>query len=435
MEKLSQKDFLFLKEKGFSEDDINWQISVLEQGNNFLKIEDIATIGNGINILNEKLNPDNIKQFAAKNYDFVKFVPASGAASRMFSRLIKYYNEANSENFSDGGFYSVKNTINNIEKFAFADEITDKNDHNKIVEEIINFPLNYKDVPKALVKFHKYGKKSRTAFEEHINEAINANIPNIHFTISKQHENLFLSAEKSLEKDIANRINISYSFQKTNTDTLSIYEDGSFLRDNNGNLILRPGGHGSLIENLNDLKGKIIYIRNIDNIAHSNSYSNNENINISYFYKMLDLLSNYLDKSEKPIRICAMVKNTGEPGGGPFWVKDNHGNNSLQIVEKSQINLDDLSQKRIFETSSHFNPVDILCYIPKNCDLKQYINLNTAFVAKKTYNGKNIKVLERPGLWNGAMSDWTTIFAELPIEGFNPVKELNDLLKPKHQGK
>lgn len=439
MEKLSQKDLLYLKVKGFSQEDINWQISVLEQGNNFLKIEAPATIGNGIIKLNNSIINDDeankilldIKNSSIQN--FLKFVPASGIASRMFSRLLKYINESNDINFSDGGFYSVENTIKHINKFAFADDIINKNNAKEIIKQILDAPLKYRNIPKAMVKFHKYDNEENTPFKEHIIEAINANINNIHFTISKEHEEIFNTAKNSLNNDIKDKIKIDFSFQKSNTDTLSIYEDGKFVRDNNGNILLRPGGHGSLIENLNDLKGNIVYIRNIDNISYYNYNDSKKNINILYLYKILNLLSKHLNNPQKPIRICAMVKNTGEPGGGPFWVKDNNGNNTLQIIEKSQINLSDKTQKEIFENSTHFNPVDIVCYIPKKCQLNNYINYDSAFVASKTYNGKNIKVLERPGLWNGAMSDWTTIFTELPIECFNPVKELNDLLKTSHQ--
>lgn len=433
MEKLTNKDIKYLEDKGFDKKDINWQLKVLKQGSNFLKIERAATIGDGIIEINQ--NQLNELSFNNKTIfdSIVKFVPASGAASRMFSRLIKYYNDPTEANYNDGDFYSVKNTIENIRKFAFADKIDCTKPPKEIIEQILYNPLNYNDIPKGLVEFHQYTNESRTPFKEHLFEAQKLNVKETHFTISEKYDKLFKKELLAINEN-----KVSFSTQSTNTDTISIYEDGSLLRDNDGNILLRPGGHGSLITNLNNFN-EFVLISNIDNLAHINN-----SFTIDYRKKLLIILNNLLlgfsfskelknKNKNKPIRICGMVKNTGEPGGGPFWVKNKDGKLTLQIVEKSQIDLSNPQQKQIFESSTHFNPVDMVCYIPKNCNLNKYIDKNTAFIANKTYNGKNIKVLERPGLWNGAMSNWTTFFVEIPNFCFTPVKELNDLLKPEHQ--
>lgn len=438
MEKLSQKDLEYLCEKTFTQEDTNWQLTVLEKGTNFLKIDAPATIGNGIIKMTDKdkdfmdATIQNIEVLFPE-IDSIKFVPASGAASRMFSRLIKYNNDPTDKNFTDGDFYSVQNTINNIDKFAFADKIKDRTSPKKIVEQILYEPLNYFDIPKALVEFHKINNQPVTAFEEQLKEAILLNIKKIHFTISEKHQDLFTNKWNEI-KHLYSQINVEFSFQALNTDTISIYEDGKIVRDENNNIVLRPGGHGSLINNLNKFDESFVYISNIDNITPN--YSAIVALNRKKMYcELVSLMAQLKAKKElsQPIRVCAMVKNTGEPGGGPFVIGSNE--NKYQIVEKSQINLNDPKQKQIFDSSTHFNPVDLLCFIPNNCNLEDFIDKQTAFVANKTYNGRNIKVLERPGLWNGAMSKWTTIFVEIPNECFNPVKELNDLLKPEHQPK
>ncbi|MDR2836682.1 MAG: DUF4301 family protein [Bacteroidales bacterium] len=480
---LSKEDVIYLSSFGVSEKQVDEQIEILKKNDSFVEIIRPATIGDGIVQLNEFYNslakdtelPDKEKT----TLKVQKFVPASGAATRMFNRLIKYVNNPTEENFTEGDFYSVKNTIDNIEKFAFADKIDTNSLPLKIAEQILFSCLNYIDCPKGLIDFHKYNDKPVTPFEEHISQGnkllVNCPIP-VHFTISEQYQTRF----SQVLFNIKNKYNsdITFSYQKNNTNTVAIDENGDLVRDTEGNILLRPGGHGSLIQNLNELNSDLVFISNIDNVRIKNT----EDTTILYrkilcgillyvHYNMKGFLSQlctnddiikqklelikhiskefslnlntdaeYIEIKEllgRPIRVCGMVKNTGEPGGGPFWVKDKNGNETLQIVEKSQINLKDSLQKAIFEKSTHFNPVDIICKITdfegNKLDLNKFVDKNTAFISEKTYNGKNIRVLEHPGLWNGAMADWITIFVEIPIECFNPVKELNDLLKIEHQ--
>ena len=483
---LSNEDINYLKSNDITTEQVYEQIAVLKKNQSFLKIEKAATIGNGI--LKHETVDKNLQFLKLwenetnTNYKIEKFVPASGAASRMFSRLLKYYNNPTEENFIDGGFYSVKNTVENIGKFAFTKDINTTLSAFEIVKQILYSPLYYVNSPKGLIKFHNYNETAITAFEEHLKEAklLNNQPLKTHFTISEEYEKSFRNEFENIKTRLNfDTENLSFSYQEKHTNTVAIDDDGNIVRDNEGNILLRPGGHGSLIHNLNKLNSDIVFINNIDNVTYDNIERNyvlerkilggkllnfvnnihnvynsllneddekllNINETVKYLNSEYELnISSELTRQElldylnRPIRVCGMVKNTGEPGGGPFWVKNNNGKLNLQIIEKSQINLKDEQQKEIFESSTHFNPVDILCYL-KNCkgekfDLTKYIDKNAAFVSDKTYNGKNIKILENPGLWNGAMSNWLTLFVEIPIEIFNPVKELNDLLKTEHQ--
>jgi hypothetical protein len=268
--------------------------------------------------------------------------------------------------------------------------------------------------------------------------------------------------------------------QEKSTDTIALYDDGNIARDNEDNILLRPGGHGALLQNLNKIDADIVFVKNIDNLTHGDylnetvaykkllggvlietveelqkinsklKNSPNESaiessiadikkeFNVD-FYNSKDKVKDILAFINRPIRVCGMVQNTGEPGGGPFWVKNSDGTISLQIVEKAQINLDLKDQQKHFKAATHFNPVDLVCYLKnpegEKFNLNNYVDKNACFVSEKTYQGKNIRVLEHPGLWNGAMADWLTIFVEVPLNTFNPVKELNDLLRQMHQPK
>jgi hypothetical protein len=339
--------------------------------------------------------------------------------------------------------------------------------------------------------FHKYSGYSRTAFEEHLMEGImyclsKDNKVNIHFTIPNESEKLFEKqfrrAKKTFLSDNDVKFNIDYSEQSESTCSIALKENGKLLHDKDKKLVLRPGGHGALLENLNELKWDVIFIKNIDNVSPDSIKSDNVNYSkllggclmdvrervfeilkrldkkdvpdgdewneiISFVKGILPSIE-ILDKKKdaiaqikfllnRPIRVCAMVENTSEPGGGPFWVKKENGNVCLQIVEKSQINIEDENQLDKFEDSTHFNPVDIVCcikdYKGEKFNLLDFRDENTGLVVDKTYNGKKIKSWELPGLWNGGMSDWLSIFIELPIATFNPVKEMNDLLRVQHQ--
>lgn len=497
---------------------VNEQIDTFKKGFPYLKVIKAATINDGIKKFDDnKINSliSNYNHYSLQN-DIIKFVPASGAASRMFKSLyefIEIYNGQKSgyDNFmSSNGLKSILHIIQNIKKFAFyndlklslnrknkdLDKMISVMDYAGIIEEILNIDgLNYGNLPKALLKFHNYKEISRTSLEEHLVEgALYAtdknNEVNIHFTVSFEHKELFKSLVDSVIKKYETQFsvtyNISYSEQKESTDTIAVDLENIPFRNKDNSLLFRPGGHGALIENLNDLNFDIIFIKNIDNIVPDRlkqdtvdykkaiaglllfyqkkifeylkkidtekSIKEETILEIENFIKdeisfifpeSYDSLNkndkiNFLQKIlNRPIRVCGMVKNEGEPGGGPFWAKNNDGSVSLQVVESSQINMKDEEQSNILKNSSHFNPVDLVCaikdYNGKKFNLNNFIDKNTGFISKKSKDGKDLKALELPGLWNGAMSDWNTIFMEVPISTFNPVKTIDDLLRPEHQ--
>ncbi|HRV55787.1 MAG TPA: DUF4301 family protein [Mangrovimonas sp.] len=355
--------------------------------------------------------------------------------------------------------------------------------------------LNFSFYPKGLLPFHKYREHNATAFEEHLFEAALYCASNgkarLHFTISEKHEDKFDEEFQRIEKIVERKKNtqfdIVFSYQKESTDTIAVTKNNEPFRQEDGSLLFRPSGHGALLDNLNDIDADIIFVKNIDNVVVF-KYENE----VAYYKKMLGgiLLSvqeqafqyaerlelrtvtdteiteitNFLktklnvvfsseydkyskkykieylmEKLNRPIRVCGMVKNEGEPGGGPFWTKDQADNISLQIVESAQIDKNIRAQKNILKNATHFNPVDIVCgvknYKGQKYDLHEYVDHNTAFISMKTKTGKDLKALELPGLWNGRMAFWNTIFVEVPLITFNPVKTVNDLLKPAHQVK
>jgi hypothetical protein len=508
MEVLLPSDELILQEKGISKEQIEEQLHFFETGFPFLKIVAPAVISKGITVVDNEKGNFYINKWESyrqkEGVNIVKFVPASGAASRMFKDLYEFL-ESDSEAPQKS---SVKEFFSQIEKFAFYEELNKaclKNERATIAELIKNNKLkavvenlllekglNYGFLPKGLLLFHSYPDEKRTPVQEHLVEgalyaANAANDVNIHFTVSHQHKALF---EKHIRETLEKyqqkfnvRYHVSFSEQKSSTDTLAVDMNNRPFREN-GKLIFRPGGHGALLENLNDLFADIIFIKNIDNVVPDSF----KEITVKYkkiiagvlidvqqkcFDYLKELETNYLTedrlkemlrftestlciyhpeansfgadtlkkylirKLNRPIRVCGMVKNTGEPGGGPFLTINNDGTVSPQILESSQINLNNQEDKQKMENSTHFNPVDLVCsvknYKGEKFDLMQYVDKNTGFISIKSKNGKELKALELPGLWNGSMSDWNTVFVEVPIETFNPVKTVNDLLRPQHQ--
>ncbi|HNQ69439.1 MAG TPA: DUF4301 family protein [Bacteroidales bacterium] len=484
----NKNDILFLSNNGISEASAQEQIELLIKNNSYLSLASPATPDNGITIVE---NPENhISNFdnKSKNYKLCKFVPASGAATRMFKRLISFNKQDSDANLNDGDFYSVKNSFNQIKNFAFyktlLKHINSNNDNKILSEKILYSGLGYAGIPKGLIEFHNYPDGARTAFEEHLYEAIklvgnNDNI-DLHFTVSPEFIDDFNHNLKDIIKKTGFKLKVDFSIQEKSTDTIALYDDGSPARDENGNLLLRPGGHGALIKNLNRIDADIIFIKNIDNLTHGDYLEETipykkllggllidiieknqviyKNISSENFSEYIDSAAHYLETKlgadfsktrnlreevlrfiNRPIRVCGMVKNTGEPGGGPFWVLNAYKTISLQIVEKAQIDLSLQDQNEKFRNATHFNPVDLVCYIKspdgKKFDLNNYIDKNACFISEKTHMGKNIRVIEHPGLWNGAMANWLTVFVEVPLITFNPVKELNDLLRKEHQPK
>lgn len=504
---MTTQDKELLAKKNISEAQIADQLACFQKGFPYLKLDAAAAVDKGILVP----GPDEQRTYLSAwdaytgtDKTIVKFVPASGAASRMFKDLFE---------FLEAG-YEVPATkfeqlfFENIRKFAFYDDLdaaclrmAGKNivallaegQYKAVVAALLEVGgLNYGALPKGLLKFHTYKEGVRTPLEEHLVEGAlyasgKSGRVNVHFTVSAEHRELFETLVREKAASFAKRYgvsyNISFSEQKPSTDTIAADMHNEPFRDN-GKLVFRPGGHGALIENLNDLDADIIFIKNIDNVVpdklkgdtvlykkliagvlvslqqqafqylerlDSGDYTQEEILDILQFVQKKLFCKNpdtkhledaelvlYLrQKLNRPMRVCGMVKNVGEPGGGPFLAYNSDGTISLQILESSQIDMNDSVSKQMFEKGTHFNPVDLVCavrdYKGHKFDLTRYVDPSTGFISYKSKNGKELKALELPGLWNGAMSDWSTVFVEVPLDTFNPVKTVNDLLRDQHQ--
>lgn len=506
---ITEHDLNVLMDKGITPEKLAEQLNRFETGFPFLKITAAATVGNGILRLTSEQQAEaeaRWHKYLADGGEVIKMVPASGAASRMFKSLYAFL-ESDLKEPEEGS--DVKQLIDNIEKFAFFDDLQevvnriygksvrqmiDENKSKEVIAAIINPEgLNYGNLPKGLLKFHSYGEDgSRTPLEEHLAEGVgtarNADgVVNVHFTISANHQKAFNNLIKQvlpkIEKHTATHFNITTSVQKPSTDTVAANPDNTPFREN-GEMVFRPGGHGALIENLNDLDSTVVFIKNIDNVVPDSRRDitvKYKNILAGYLLIVHDRITQYLDilksghhtieqiremikflhdtlnirheemkhlddselaifiqnKLNRPLRVCGMVKNEGEPGGGPYITINPDGSSSPQILESSQIDLSKQENKKLMAEASHFNPVDLVCYIKdpngNKYNLPDYVDPDTGFISSKSLHGKPLKALELPGLWNGAMSDWSTIFIEVPGETFNPVKTVNDLLRPIHQ--
>lgn len=488
---------------GIDEDQIATQLKFFREGFLYANLSKPAVIGNGIMQASEAEITQWCKLYDefSKDARIIKFVPASGAATRMFKGLYEFLNDPQKSTDADI-------LLKNIERFAFIEDmqnsfkkknidfhgILNQKGLNTLVKELLESDgLNYGNLPKGLLKFHRYNSESRTAVEEHIVEGIKHAIVKdyvrLHFTISPEHEELFNAEFAKLKTKYSElfkvNLDISYSFQKKATDTIAVDMDNNPVTDENGQLIFRPGGHGALLENLNEIDADLIFIKNIDNVVPDylkpvtikykkalagllvsikqqihdilnylewhDVYTEKHKRDIAAFMeKYLGLkVSEGIDNSifagyiksklDKPIRICGMVKNVGEPGGGPFWTLNRKGEPVLQIIESSQVNMNDPEQKRIFTEATHFNPVDLVCYtkdyMGNKFNLLKYRDSLAGFISEKSISGKKIKAQELPGLWNGSMAHWITLFVEVPLETFNPVKTFTDLLRKEHQPK
>ncbi len=517
MTDLSPKDFDLIEQKGIDIEQINKQIEAFKRGYPFVKLIAPATIGDGIMKYSEEEVNELIEYYDENkdNYDLLKFVPASGAASRMFKHLFEFVQtyKATSEEISvlegDTDPNSVGFLLQNLHKMAFYEDLSEMaktkgtsletmlelKQFDKVIQMILSDNgLGYGNLPKALLRFHRYTGENRFAIEEHLVEAAHYctsefKVSKVHFTISGEHKNNFLTVLDELipvyEKRFGLRYEISFSEQKPSTDTIAVDMENRPFRNDDGSLLFRPGGHGALIENLNDLKEEIIFVKNIDNIVpdslRSETYRYKKAIGglllqlLEKTFEYLDILdAGFLESHEldeiisfarhnlminipasfdglsemekidylygqlnRPVRVCGMVKNEGEPGGGPFWVENSEGVVSLQIVESSQMDLKNEKQAAIINNASHFNPVDLVCGIydfkGHKFNLPDFVDPHTGFISKKSKDGRDLKALELPGLWNGAMADWITVFVETPLITFNPVKTVNDLLRPQHQ--
>ncbi|MBQ0022177.1 MAG: DUF4301 family protein [Prevotellaceae bacterium] len=494
---LTQEDKEFLAQKGISEEKLNAQLDNFKTGFPWLKLAGAASPEKGITIPTD----DDKKSYLAAWDEYLngtgkvlKFVPASGAASRMFKNLFEYLDNEEMTDF-------IQKFDDNTDKYAFCQALkeamakngAENNAKGKIASLLGKEGLNYGNLPKGLLLFHNYEDGPRTPVEEHLVEGAlyakgNDGNVNIHFTVSPEHRSLFeaLVAGKAskYEEKFGVKYGISFSEQKSSTDTVAANPDNTPFRGKDGKILFRPGGHGALIENLNDLDADVIFIKNIDNVVpdrlkpetveykkliagvlvskqqksfeyikllDSGSYTHAQLEEIIHFLrdelscrnpelKVLEdsELAIYLkSKLNRPMRVCGMVKNVGEPGGGPFLAYNQDGTISLQILESSQIDKDNAEYLAMFQNGTHFNPVDLVCavkdYKGNKFDLTKYVDPQTGFISSKSKDGKELKALELPGLWNGAMSDWNTIFVEVSLGTFNPVKTVNDLLREQHQ--
>ncbi len=504
----SKADLIQINASSIDLDKIEHELLLYKSGIPKTFLERPATINNGILSLSETEINHFIAFFEEKksNYVLEKFVPASGAASRMFEFLREFLLEFNSENETINAYINRKKDSSfatfliGMDKFPFFTMVYDRlkekypdfdswkrDNKNEFFVKILldRAEFDFANKPKGVLPFHDYNSEILTPIEEHLKEALaytkSNNIAKLHFTISGEHKNDF---KKTALRSKTSDIQISYSEQLKSTDTIAVDCKNMPLRDSQNNLIFRPGGHGALIHNLNKIESDLVFIKNIDNVSHNNLneialykkllagylieiqnqifkcldwlYQNgsdhNELIKIRNFIEnklqiqIVNDFENYRVESQihylktildKPIRVCGMVKNENEPGGGPFWIREKSGNISLQIVENSQIDVRNKNQIKIFKLATHFNPVDIVCglknYKSQKFNLLDFVDHNSGFIVEKSKNGIHYKAYELPGLWNGAMANWITIFIEVPLSTFNPVKTVNDLLKPNHQ--
>jgi len=511
----TNKDIGQIEKKGSFLPEIEKQIAHFKKGFPYLKVIRPATIGDGIILMDEEKVSAAVRQFTQKiqeGWKPVKFVPASGAASRMFQSLFAFAevadnNEKARELLEQDRFKSVKQFFDRLPDFAFFKKLDAGLEGVKTLDgnlkycEIIDYVLsdrglNYGFLPKGLLDFHLYGNESRTPVEEHMIEgalygADNQGNVNLHYTVSPEHLDLFRlktnQAAQTFEPKFGVKYQITYSEQKPSTDTIAVDPENNPFRLSDGSLFFRPAGHGALLDNLNELNGDILFVKNIDNVVpdrlkgetvrykmalslllseyqeqifsylrilekrsdHTSDQQIAEMVEFSekklctepeenQYYADKPTLVHYLfRKFNRPIRVCGMVKNEGEPGGGPFWARNADGTVSLQVVESSQIDSNDPEQNEIARRSTHFNPVDLVCgvrnYKGEKFDLLKYRDSETGFISEKSKDGKMLKAQELPGLWNGAMADWITLFVEVPVITFNPVKTVNDLLRSEHQ--
>ncbi|KJD35245.1 NAD metabolism ATPase/kinase [Tamlana sedimentorum] len=512
----TEKDLNQIKNKGISLEQVEAQVSRIKNGMSYSNLISAATIGHGIEKYNDNDMQKLIESYHAKqdSLDILKFVPASGAATRMFKFLFQFLNKFNPETDTVEAYAEANNDklikafFDGLEGFPFYetvmakakalnpnfDALSESEASYKIVETVLSEEgLNYSFLPKGLLPFHKYEAGAKTPFQEHLMEskiyASSNGKANLHFTVSEKHHEYFKAefeaVKTALEAETGISFNVTYSYQNQATETLALTTKNEIFRKEDGSILFRPAGHGALLENLNELDSDIIFIKNIDNIVvlemnkdisnykkvlaavlleaqeqgfaylndlDSEAIDEAKLLEIAAFIKsklnvVLDDDFDDFSKAEKvtylkdrlnrPIRVCGMVKNEGEPGGGPFWVKDKDGNTSLQVVEFAQIDEKNSQQNDIVQNATHFNPTDLVCgvknYKGEKFDLMQYVDPEAAFITMKTQNGIDIQALELPGLWNGSMAYWNSIFVEVPVETFNPVKTVNDLLKPVHQ--
>jgi len=490
---LNQNDLKQMEEKGISIESVLREIEFFKSGFPYLRIVAPATDGKGIKQLSDSEQRVAVEIFDNYNGEICKFVPASGAASRMFKEL---YDGLAALERGEGldKDSSVNTFFYYLGSYAFYSDLTqlpgfDINNRLSTLKQTLLYPeLNYGSMPKGLIKFHKYMHGSRTSFEEHLVEAAlyakgKNGVAKIVVTVSSEHLSDFKSLLEEIRDKYETMYNVAYdirlTLQKPSTDTIAVDDNNEPFRKSDGSIVFRPGGHGALIENLNDLTADLVIIKNVDNVVKEQllpetikwkkilggvlisvqrkvfNYitaldgKNNPDV-VKEIIEFLDkefcikipsvpesILKEFLRaKLNRPIRVCGMVKNLGEPGGGPYIVYDADGSTSLQILESAQLDKNNPETVEIIKRSTHFNPVDLVCslkdYKGDKFDLHKFIDHETGFISHKNFEGRSLKAQELPGLWNGAMSQWNTVFVEVPVITFNPVKTVLDLLRPEH---
>lgn len=486
---LTPQDQELLNQKEISVDQFDQQIERFKKGFSNQTLCRAAIVGDGIRRLSDSEISRFIDKYENSDIDVLKFVPASGAASRMFKELFGFLEEG----FDGASNERYAQFFTNLKRFAFFDDLkrtfeqryvldieeaSQKKDKRVLACLLKEEEMGYGLLPKGLLKFHTDEDGNKTPVQEHIAEGIayaskRGNVK-IHLTVSSEHQQAFEKHVNNLLSAPANKskIEISYSTQKVSTDTVAVDMQNEPFRTDSGELLFRPAGHGALLANLDQLEADIVFIKNIDNVVPDRLKTETikykkalAGVLLTFQEKAFSLLEKHelgedikeegsallkemglkfsSDSSKeiaarlnRPIRVCGMVKNEGEPGGGPFWVSYK-GSEALQIVESAQVNHDDEEQSSIFSNATHFNPVDLVCGIKNReghlFDLLMHRDENTGFITEKSFQGRKLKAMELPGLWNGAMADWNTIFVEVPLITFNPVKTVFDLLKENHQ--
>ncbi len=520
---LTAQDRTELHARGMRPETIATYIQQFQQGFPPVQLERACTLGDGIiRIPAETTRLERLYAEAAAAGRLIKFVPASGAASRMFQLPLSFFqqpellsNQALAGRAADGDVacQTFQRFLDQLDRFAFAQELrtvllrdgrtlegllSQEQYYTLLTYLLTPTGLNYANLPKGLVPFHAYGDYSRAAFEEHLVEALEyvqdaSSVARMHFTVAAPHRQAiqtYLDRVRYRYAQQGAHLDISYSIQKPATDTIAVDSDDIPVRDSSGALVFRPGGHGALLENLANLHGDIIFIKNIDNVlpdrlkpdtyrykkllcgyllhlqqqaffhiaqlkASQPSEADGARIPIeaarTFAQDELSLVlpqdferipiptqrAFLIEQLDRPIRVCGVVKNTGEPGGGPFWIRQANGTTSLQIVESSQVDMTHAEQQARWQAATHFNPVDLVCgvrdYRGRPFDLQRFTDPATGFISEKSKDGRSLRALELPGLWNGAMAHWNTVFVEVPGSTFHPVKTVMDLLRPEHQ--
>lgn len=475
----NQNQIQEIEAHGLTVEQVEKQIEAFRKGFPSLEVVCAASPEDGITCLSEEECEAAVKYYdtVSEKLEVVKFVPASGAATRMFKELFEFVNEGKHGK-------GIDTLLQNIEKFAFYEELkatgVDFADDKAIVSAIIKEGLNYGAKPKGLVTFHSYEDGARKAIEEHLVEGAqygaSRGVSRLHFTVSPEHKEAFkaLLDERvaKYEAKFGIKYDISFSEQKPSTDTIAVNPDNTPFLTDDGKLLFRPAGHGALLSNLNDIEADVIFVKNIDNVttdalrgdtirykkALAGILIATQLQTLSHLQALregsadLAEVAEFVEKKlctklpaeydatllesllDRPIRVCGMVRNEGEPGGGPFWVKNDDGTQSLQIAESSQISAEDM---HLMKSATHFNPVDLVCGVRRldgsKFDLMGYTDPKTGFISSKSSGGRELRAQELPGLWNGAMARWNTIFVDVPISTFSPVKVVQDLLRPQHQ--